>query len=75
MALMLSSCAPADDGKRQSNTYEAPAPAKPKMFEEHYQKLDDGRTVLCLYKQADGYGYAKATMSCDWATAMIMPAK
>lgn len=37
-----------------------------KFFEEKYQLLPDGRTVLCLYKERfTGYGGGN-TMSCDW---------
>lgn len=51
------------------------APA-PEFFQSIYQKLPDGRTVLCLYKQVAINGYsngAAPTMSCDWAGAVVHP--
>lgn len=44
------------------------------FFVEKYQKLSDGRTVMCLYKEQwmASYGGGPA-MSCDWAGAMVHP--
>ena len=47
----------------------------PDFFQEKYQKLSDGRTVMCLYKeQSTGYATGMA-LSCDWAGAIVHPPK
>lgn len=43
----------------------------PEFFQERYQKLKDGRTILCLYREEDSYGYSKAVVDCDWAGAIV----
>ena len=46
------------------------------FFLEKYQKLSDGRTVLCLYKEGSIGGYSSGTtpaMDCDWAGAVVHP--
>jgi hypothetical protein len=48
----------------------------PPFFQQIYQKLDDGRTVMCLYKvQTSGVYGGGPTMSCDWAGAIVHPTK
>lgn len=50
---------------------EAEAPPPP-FLTEHYQKLSDGRTVLCLYREAWMASYGGGpTLSCDWAAAVV----
>lgn len=57
----------------QSAHSDGPAP---EFFQSVYQKLPDGRTVLCLYKEGTVHGYSNGTtptMSCDWAGAVVHP--
>jgi len=79
MALLLTSCSSEPEGKKSNYQEPAPAPKPaPEFFQEKYQKLKDGRTVLCLYREVDINGYsngASPTMSCDWDGAIIHPAK
>lgn len=46
----------------------------PEFLQEKYQKLSDGRTVMCLYKESGIGGYSTGktmALSCDWAGAIV----
>jgi hypothetical protein len=48
------------------------------FLQEKFQKLSDGRTVMCLYREGRISGYsggATPTLSCDWDNAIVHPPK
>lgn len=48
------------------------------FLQEKYQKLSDGRTVMCLYREGRIGGYSSGNtpaLSCDWANAIVHPPK
>lgn len=57
---------------------QAEEPPRP-FLTEHYQKLPDGRVVLCLVRHNEvvgGYSNVRssiAVIDCDWASAKIQP--